>query len=183
MPRRRFLTLPNLILAAVWVFLLVRLAPHLAAVVGIESGDQVTPHFTYLALDQGVVSTDSLRGRVVLVNVWATWCPPCKVEMPLLQSMYERHRAQGFVVVGLSVDTDPPDSVRAFLRKRGITYPVAQVEAGAPPPTLGPITGYPTSLLLDRTGRIRHRAMGPLAMASFEPAVRRLLAEGEPPPA
>ena len=177
MPRPRLWSLPNLLLAAIWLFLLIRLGPHLAAILGLETGDRATPTFAFPSLDGGLVSSDSLRGTVVLVNVWATWCPPCKVEMPLLQRMYERHRDGGFVVIGLSVDTDPPERVREFLSARGITYPVARVEAAALPPILGEITGYPTSILLDRRGRIRHRAMGPLAMASFEPAVRRLLAE------
>lgn len=164
---------------ALWAWLLWRLAPHLAAVVGVETGDRATPAFEYTTLDGRPISGDSLRGKVVLVNFWATWCPPCKVEMPLLQAMAERHAAAGLVVLGLSRDLDPPERVQAFLTERDITYPNAVVGADAER-TFGGVRGYPTSFLLDRQGRIRHQAMGPLAMASFEPAVRRLLAE--PPP-
>jgi peroxiredoxin len=96
--------------------------------------------------------------------------------MPLLQQMAERHAEQGLVVLGLSRDLDGPDKVRAFLTERGITYPVAIVGSEAER-LFGGVRGYPTSFLIDRSGRIRHKALGPLAMVSFEPAVRRLLAE------
>jgi cytochrome c biogenesis protein CcmG/thiol:disulfide interchange protein DsbE len=110
------------------------------------------------------------------VNFWATWCPPCKIEMPLLQSMADRHAGSGLVVLGLSRDRGPAADVQAFLAERAITYPVAIVGREAEQ-TFGGVRGYPTSFLLDRSGRIRHAALGPLAMVSFEPAVRRLLAE------
>ncbi|MEZ4423564.1 MAG: TlpA disulfide reductase family protein [Gemmatimonadota bacterium] len=174
-PRRR-ITLWSVLLAALWIFVLVRLAPHLAAVVGIETGGDRTPAFAYVTLDGDTVSAEALRGRVVLVNFWATWCAPCRVEMPALQAMAERHADAGLVVLGLSRDVAPEAQVRAFLDDRGVTYPVAVVgqEAEA---RFGGVRGYPTSFLLDRSGRVRHAALGPLAMVSFEPAVRRLLAE------
>jgi thiol-disulfide isomerase/thioredoxin len=111
---------------------------------------------------------------VVLVNFWATWCLPCRAEMPMLQAMSERHESAGLVVLGLSADHSGPDAVANFLRERGITYPVAIV--GRETETaFGGVQGYPTSVLLDRTGRARYKVVGPLAMASLEPAVRRLL--------
>lgn len=174
-PSRR-ITWRTIFWVALWAWLLWRLGPHLGAVVGVESGDRATPAFAYDLLDGGAVTSEQLRGKVVLVNFWATWCPPCRVEMPLLQQMAERHAAAGLVVLGLSRDLDGPDKVRAFLAERGITYPVAIVGFEAER-TFGGLRGYPTSFLLDRSGRIRHKALGPLAMVSFEPAVRRLLAE------
>lgn len=165
-------------LVALWGFLLVRLAPHLGAMVGVESGGGGSPSYQYPTLDGGVVSDEALRGKVVLVNFWATWCTPCRVEMPLLQQMAERHREAGLVVVGLSRDVGPPSEVEQFLAERGISYPVAIVGREAER-AFGGIRGYPTSFLIDRAGRVRHKALGPLAMLSFEPAVRRLLAEPE----
>jgi cytochrome c biogenesis protein CcmG, thiol:disulfide interchange protein DsbE len=173
---RRWLRPWNLVFLALLAFVLVRLGPHLGAVVGIRSGEDLTPTFRYATLAGDTVTSDGLRGKVVLVNFWATWCPPCKVEMPLLQSMAERHAAAGLVVLGLSRDQGPPGDVAAFLAERGITYPVAVVGRAAEQ-TFGGVRGYPTSFLLDRNGRIRHAALGPLAMISFEPAVRRLLGE------
>ncbi len=169
----------RLLLAGIWIFLLVRLAPHLAAVFGIETGPGEIPALAVETLDGRAITSDSLRGQVVLVNFWATWCLPCRVEMPLLQAMADRHAAAGLVVLGLSRDQGPVEGVRAFLAERQITYPVAIVP-GSTERQFGGLAGYPTSFLLDRTGRIRHQALGPLAMVSFEPAVRRLLAEPEP---
>ena len=171
---RRWLSPWNLVFLAVLAFALVRLGPHIGAVVGIRSGEDLRPAFRYGTLAGDTVTSDGLRGTVVLVNFWATWCPPCKVEMPLLQSMAERHAAAGLVVLGLSRDQGPPADVAAFLAERGITYPVAVVGREAEQ-AFGGVRGYPTSFLLDRQGRIRHAALGPLAMISFEPAVRRLL--------
>jgi len=167
--------------AAIWLFLVVRLSPHLAALVGIETGGGATPSYAVTTLAGGPLTSDSLRGKVVLVNFWATWCLPCRAEMPLLQSMADRHRDAGLVVLGLSRDWRPVDEVRAFLAERDITYPVAVV-GGDAERWFGGLVGYPTSFLLDRNGTIRHEAMGPLAMISFEPAVRRLLSEAAPQP-
>jgi thiol-disulfide isomerase/thioredoxin len=181
-PARRPLDLAARVITwALVAFVLVRLAPHLAALAGVETGPRTMPAFTVRALDGRVLSSDALRGRVVLVNFWATWCPPCRAEMPLLQRMAERHRDAGLVVVGLSVDRGPEEDVRKFLAERGIDYDVAIVGPDVER-AFGGIRGYPTSFLLDREGRIRHEALGPLAMLSFEPAVRRLLAEPSRPP-
>ena len=151
-----------------------RLLPHLGAVIGVER-PQRAPSYALTALDGSALSADALRGKVVLINFWATWCLPCRVEMPLLQRMSERHRGAGLVVAGLSVDRGPEQSVREFLRERGVTYPVAVVGPDVER-AFGGVRGYPTSILIDRGGIIRHVVVGPLAAASLEPAVRRLLA-------
>jgi cytochrome c biogenesis protein CcmG, thiol:disulfide interchange protein DsbE len=179
---RRHLTLGNLVVVAVLVWAAPRLLPHLGAVVGVRSGADLTPAYSYATLDGARLDADSLRGQVVLVNFWATWCTPCKVEMPLLERMYVRHRDAGFVILGLAVDQAPTATVADYVRERGVTYPVAHV-----PPreewTFGGVRGYPTSFLLDRTGRIRHTVIGPIGPLSLEPAVRRLLDEPAPTPA
>jgi thiol-disulfide isomerase/thioredoxin len=171
---RRWLTPANVITLLVVLWLGPRFLPHLGALVGVESGDRQRPSFDVTTLGGESVTDSTLRGRVVLVNFWATWCLPCRAEMPLLQAMADRHREAGLVVLGLSVDRAGPDVVRTFLHERDITYPVAivgrEVETA-----FGGMQGYPTSLLLDRAGRVRYKVLGPLAMASLEPAVRRLL--------
>ena len=171
---RRFITPWNLAGLALLLWASPRLLPHLGAVVGVET-QASTPRYAVTALDGTQLSSDALRGKVVLVNFWATWCLPCRVEMPLLQRMAERHRAAGLVVAGLSVDRGSELSVREFLRDRGVTYPVAMVGRDVER-AFGGVRGYPTSILIDRDGIVRHVVIGPLAPASLELAVRRLLA-------
>jgi len=166
----------NLLWLALWAFILVRLGPHLAAVAGVETGEPLSPELSYVGTDGDLIDNQALAGKVVLVNFWATWCLPCRAEMPLLQAMAERHADAGLVVLGLSRDQGPAEEVTSFLSERDITYPVAIVGRDAEL-AFGGVRGYPTSFLLDRSGRIRHAALGPLAMISFEPAVRRLLKE------
>jgi cytochrome c biogenesis protein CcmG/thiol:disulfide interchange protein DsbE len=173
---RRWLTFWNVVTVAVLVWAAPRLLPHLGAVVGLSSGGRIVPAYDVTTLDGRHLTTDSLRGRVVLVNFWATWCGPCRVEMPLLQRMYERHRSRGFVLLGLSVDRGSADAVRRYLREQGVSYPVAIVGA-AEERAFGGVRGYPTSFLIDRSGVVQHAVIGPLAPATLELAVRRLLAE------
>jgi thiol-disulfide isomerase/thioredoxin len=175
---RRFVTPWNLVWLVLLIWATPRLLPHLGAVVGVET-DHGTPRYAVTALDGTALSTDVLRGKVVLVNFWATWCLPCRVEMPLLERMAERHRDAGLVVVGLSVDRGPEESVREFVRDRAITYPVAVVGPDVER-AFGGVRGYPTSILIDRGGAIRHVVIGPLAAASLELAVRRLLVPETP---
>lgn len=156
-----------------------RLLPHLGALAGVDSGGRRTPAFDVVTLDGRRVTAESLRGQVVLVNFWATWCGPCRVEMPLLQAMHERHARRGFTLLGLSVDRTSAADVAAFLGERDVSYPVAIV--GAPvEAAFGGVRGYPTSFLLDRRGVVRHAVIGPLAPATLELAVRRLLDERAP---
>lgn len=172
-------TVANMITLAVLVYATPLLLPHIGAVFGVRSGPDVVPRYSYLALDGTPVHADSLRGRVVLVNFWATWCLPCRAEMPALESMYQRHRDAGFVIIGLAVDQAATEKVAAFVRERGITYPIAHVGREAEH-TFGGVRGYPTSFLLDRTGRVRHVVQGPIGAVSLEAAVRRELGRALP---
>lgn len=173
---RRYLTVWNLITVVILVWAAPRLLPHLGALVGIDSGPATSPQYRYVTLDGEEISNESLRGKVVLVNFWATWCTPCRVEMPLLEQMAARHKDAGFVIVGLAVDRVSTEQVRAFVKDRGVTYPIAHVD-GSAERTFGGVRGYPTSFLIDRTGKIRQAVIGPIGPLSLEPAVRRLLAE------
>jgi cytochrome c biogenesis protein CcmG/thiol:disulfide interchange protein DsbE len=171
---RRHLTLGNLIFVVLLAWITPRLLPHLGAVVGVRSGPAITPEYSYESLAGELIASDSLRGKVVLVNFWATWCAPCRAEMPLLEAMYKRHRESGFVIVGLAVDRAPTADVAAYVRARGVTYPIAHVGSEAER-RFGGVRGYPTSFLIDRDGSIVQRVMGPIGPLSLEPAVRRAL--------
>ena len=166
----------TLLMIGLGIWALPRLLPHVGALVNVTARDRSTPTFAVRTLADSTITSQSLRGRVVLVNVWATWCTPCRVEMPLLEATWNRHRAAGLVLLGASVDRGDPQTVRDFINARGISYPIAIVGPDVIR-ELGGVVGYPTSILIGRDGRVRHRVMGPIGPLSLEPAIRRALAE------
>ena len=166
----------TLLKLALGIWALPRLLPHVGALVNVTARDRSTPVYTVRTLADSSITSQSLRGRVVLVNVWATWCLPCRAEMPLLEATWNRHKAAGLVLLGASVDTGDPQTVRDFITERGISYPIAIVGSDVIR-ALGGVVGYPTSVLIGRDGRVRHRVMGPIGPLSLEPAIRRALAE------
>lgn len=172
----RWLTLGNVLVAIVAVWAAPRCIGHVAAIAGVRDGAALQPTFAVHTRDGRVLTADSLRGRVVLVNVWATWCGPCRAEMPALQQLAAAYASDSVVVLGLSVDRGPAADVDAFLAQRGVTYPVAIVGDDVVR-AFGGARGYPTSYLLDRTGVVRHTVIGPIAPLTLRPAIARLVRE------
>jgi thiol-disulfide isomerase/thioredoxin len=173
---RRWLTIPNILFVVVMIWAAPRCWPHVEALAGFDPDAVRRPVFTVTTRDGRILTNDSLRGKVVLVNVWATWCAPCRAEMPALQQLSTAYADDSVIVLGLSVDKGPASEVDEFLRKRDITYPVAIVD-DATVNAFGGVRGYPTSILLDRSGAIRHTVLGPIAPVTLRPALRRLAAE------
>lgn len=170
--------------AALWVLLLgfigSRMWPQVAAAFGVASASARAPDFQLTTLTGEPVSLESLHGQVVLVNFWATWCPPCRVEMPGFQKIWEKKRAEGFTIVGISTDAVGSAAVAGFLRERGITYPVAMA-TGRVVESFGGVNTLPTSFLIDREGRIRNEVRGIFASLTLEHAIDHLLAESPVP--
>ena len=183
--RSRFL--PKLdVGTVVWVLLLsflgYRMWPQVAAAFGVASASAQAPSLRVATLDGDSLSLDALRGKVVLVNFWATWCPPCRIEMPGFQRVYDEKKNAGFTIVGLSTDATGSAAVRAFLAERGVTYPVAMAN-GQAVRDFGGVSLLPSSFLIDRQGRIRHEVRGMFTSLALEQAVDRLLAEPASPSA
>jgi len=106
------------------------------------------------------VRLSDYRGQVVLVNFWATWCSPCREEMPLLQEYYQAHRDRGFILVGINV-SGRPDEVAAFVEEAGYSFPIWLDPPGKVLIDLG-VHGLPASLLVDAEGHRRKLWVGPL---------------------
>lgn len=172
----RWLTLSNLFTAAVLLWAAPRCWPHVEALLGVRQRAARRPDYTVTTRRGDRLTADRLRGRVVFVNVWATWCPPCRAEMPALQQLANAYAADGLVMLGLSVDRGPAQAVDAFLAERDISYPVAIVTDEVIT-AFGGVRGYPTSFLVDRQGVVRHTVMGPVGPLTLRPAIKRLLAE------
>jgi thiol-disulfide isomerase/thioredoxin len=120
------------------------------------------------------VSGASLRGKVVVVDFWATWCGPCVEEIPGYVALQKKYAAKGLVIVGLSVDGAGPELVRKFVAQNGMDYTVAMAD-DAVVAAFGSFEAIPTTFLLDRAGNIRHHKTGAMAPAEYEKLVRSLL--------
>jgi peroxiredoxin len=119
------------------------------------------PEFTLATSDGKAISLSALRGQVILVNFWATWCPPCKAEMPELNTLQRDYGAKkGFVVVGIASE-ESPAAVAAFAGQRGITFPLLLDTRGQVIRDYN-IRTLPSSVIVDREGRIRDKWTGPL---------------------
>jgi cytochrome c biogenesis protein CcmG, thiol:disulfide interchange protein DsbE len=112
------------------------------------------------ALAGGELALDSYRGHVVLVNFWATWCPPCVEEMPSLERLHRALAAEGLVVLGVSVDDDGA-ALEAFVRRAGVTFPMLRDPGGRGPTAAWRTTGWPETFVLDGTGKIVRKFVGP----------------------
>lgn len=118
---------------------------------------------------------DSLKGKVVLVNFWATWCGPCVKELPSLVAMQEKYGPQGLQVLGLSIDQIPPTQVAAFAGKKQINYPVLVVSEDAMT-KWGSFEAIPMTLLFDRNGKSVWAHEGYASRELFEKQITAALA-------
>ncbi len=153
-----------------------RFGPQLMAAVGVGGGSVTAPAFQATTLDGETIRSEDLRGQVVLVNFWATWCGPCRLEMPGFERVYRDLGGDGFVILGLATDVTGEAGVRKFALGRGVTYPIAMATAESKR-ALGGYRGLPTSILIDRQGRIRYRITGFYAEPALRAAVSRLVRE------
>jgi len=133
---------------------------------------KMVPDFTVTTLDGRTITADSLRGKVVVINFWATWCGPCRVEVPDLVALQEKYRDE-VVVLGLSTDEGSPDAVRQFVEQFEINYPVAIVSRDVEQAFEG-ITGLPTSFIVDPEGRVVQKHVGLLNAVLTEQETRSL---------
>jgi cytochrome c-type biogenesis protein len=135
------------------------------------------PAYRAVAANGDSVSLAALRGKAVLLNVWATWCHPCRDEIPELQQLYERYRDRGLELVGVSVDAaGQEEAIGAFARQYGMTYPVWRDPDELVSATFF-VVGVPATFLIDRSGIVRWKKTGPIAhgdstlMAAIERAL------------
>ncbi len=115
------------------------------------------------------------RGRVVLVNFWATWCPPCREETPGLVQLYRSYRPRGVEMVGIDMDDDPAAAVPGFVRSYRIPYPMLVPDSGFE--LANEIESLPTTLLIDRQGRIAKVYVGAMSEAELSADLDALLKE------
>jgi thiol-disulfide isomerase/thioredoxin len=133
-----------------------------------------SPAWSLTDLDGKPVGSEALRGKVVVVDFWATWCGPCVQEIPGYIELQKKHGERGLVVVGLSIDRKGEAAVRPFAKRLGVNYPLALATPEVAE-AFGGIEVVPTTILIDREGRVRHRKTGAMETADYEKLILPLL--------
>ena len=133
------------------------------------------PAFLLEAVPQGdMISSDDFAGQALLVNFFATWCPPCRQEVPSLVALQNKYSGRGFTILGISVDKDGRSLVENFMQEMGINYPVV-MSAPDTPRNFGNVFGVPTSFIIDRQGRVVKRFEGYVEIPVLEKEIQAVL--------
>jgi thiol-disulfide isomerase/thioredoxin len=149
-------------------------AADLSSVVPVKV-DFAAPEISLENIEGKIESLADYRDHVVLVNNWATWCPPCKAEMPTLAGYYDDHRADGFTIIAIEAG-DPVENVLPFIQSYGLIFPVWLDPNGASLRAFGNGT-LPNSYVIDRAGTVRYAWTGEISKAMLEKYVTPLIAE------
>jgi peroxiredoxin len=135
---------------------------------------KVAPNFALKDADGRTVQLADYRGKVVLLNFWATWCGPCKIEIPWFTDFERRHKDRGFAVVGISMDEDGWEAVKPFISEYGINYRILMGN-GRTAELYGGVEALPTTFLIDREGRIAAIHEGLVSKSRYERDLNQLL--------
>ncbi len=135
------------------VFLGVLLTGILVAPASSNSRMEAAPDFTLMNRSGEMVSLNDFRGQVVLINFWATWCAPCRKEMPFLEQIYQRYERLGVTLLGVNVE-DGPEEAKAFLKETPVSFPVL-FDMDKTVSSLYGVEAMPTTILVDRQGNVR----------------------------
>ena len=141
-----------------------------------KSSELFAPDFSLADLEGNTVTLDQMRGKVVLLNFWGTWCGPCRKEIPDFINLMKKHKKDGLEIVGVTLTSGPPENIKAFADKWGINYKLLTDINGNETQTVTAlygqatgkrITGIPTTFIIDREGVIQKRYVGPRSEAIF----------------
>lgn len=136
------------------------------------------PAVSYTLLDGSKGSTEAMRGKVLLVNFWATSCTTCVAEMPQIVATHEKFKARGYETVAVAMSYDPPAYVARFAETRKLPFGVAIDNTGVIAKSFGDVQMTPTTFLIDKQGRVVKRYLGAPDFAALHTLIGELLAEG-----
>jgi cytochrome c biogenesis protein CcmG, thiol:disulfide interchange protein DsbE len=134
------------------------------------------PDFSLKTPDGKAYTLSDLRGQAILINLWATWCPPCRAEMPAIQRLYEEYRAQGFIVLAVnSTIQDDPLAIAPFVKEYALTFPILLDETGEFSRSYE-IRSLPSSYFVNRDGTINELVIGgPMSVALLRTRIEEIL--------
>jgi peroxiredoxin len=135
----------------------------------------LAPDFSLESLDGKTMRLSDLRGKAVLLNFWATWCGPCKVEMPWFVDLQNQYRSQGLQIVGVAMDDASKEDIGKFAKDMGVNYPIL-IGKESVADQYGGVDGLPESFLITRDGRIIDKIIGLRGKSEIEDAIKKALA-------
>ncbi len=162
-----------------------RISSARAAKTNQENKPAAYPDFTLKDLDDHDVSLSHFKGKVVLVNFWATWCGPCRIEIPWLMELQDKYAARGFTVLGVAMDEEGKSAVPPFVRKerfnvggasQPMNYPIV-LGNDATADKFGGLLGFPMSILISKDGRLVKRVDGLVSYDEIDKAIQSALSE------
>ncbi|MDH7605286.1 MAG: TlpA disulfide reductase family protein [Melioribacter sp.] len=139
-----------------------------------QKSSALAPDFTLPTTDGKMLKLSSLRGKVVIIDFWATWCPPCRKGIPDLIDIKKRYGSKGVEIIGVSVDTDTKDEVIPFIKEKGINYPVVYGNQTVYM-QYGGIRAIPTTFVIDKEGKIVASYEGLVPKITYENHIKRIL--------
>ena len=142
---------------------------------------KVAPAFALRDLDGKKVALSDYKGRPVLVNFWATWCAPCKLEMPWFEQFRKQYAGQGFEILGIAEDDAGKDEIAKTAKRTGVTYPILLTD-GKVAPAYGGIDVLPVSFYIDRSGTIAEETAGLGSKDEIEAHIKKILGDGSAKP-
>lgn len=139
-----------------------------------EPSYPIAPDFTLKDLNDKNVSLSDYSGKLVFVNFWATWCPPCRAEVPAFISLYDKYKEQGLEIIGISTDRDGKAVVQSFVEKSNVNYPIVMFDMNVIS-AYGGITGIPTTFIVNPEGNIVNKFVGYPGEEAFEKEIQKWL--------
>jgi thiol-disulfide isomerase/thioredoxin len=156
------------------VLSVVLLAFVLCAVVPASAGEKTAPNFALKTSDGKTVELKKLAGKVVVVNFWATWCGPCRAEIPGMLEVYGKYKSRGLEIVGISLDRGGWEAINPYVEKAKITYPVVLGNNDVAE-AYGGIRAIPATFVVDKKGNLVEQHVGSVSTEDFEKMVKKYL--------
>jgi peroxiredoxin len=181
MRRKPVVTLVVTMVAVLMVLFAVERAARSTGQLGVRSAnvkDEPAPDFTLQSIDGETIRLSDFRGKAVLLNFWATWCAPCRIEMPWFVEMQDRYAAEGLQVVGVAMDDSSPNDIEKFANDLRVNYPILVGEA-----TVGNAYGglqfLPATFYIGRDGKVVDKVFGLKTRNEIEEDIKKALAQAQ----
>ncbi|HXZ33514.1 MAG TPA: TlpA disulfide reductase family protein [Terriglobales bacterium] len=175
MKRDPFVIVVVAVVIALMLAIGLRMARHPRQSAVIQMKGDAAPDFTLQSLEGKSVHLSDYRGKAVLLNFWATWCAPCKIEMPWFVELQKQYGPEGLQIVGIAMDDASPKEIGDFAKEMGVNYPVL-IGKEAVGEAYGGVQFLPESFYIDRNGKVLDKAFGLKGRGEIEDNIKRIIA-------